>query len=253
MSKSPSLIKPTVLCASDLLYFKEHGLAFCRSAAKAKHPVASLVSGRIGEDIQVEAKSLVEFMQTDFKTKISPEEGQYIMKPMVLPEPNISPEDVRAYYASMRFIFLPDLLASTEQAGLLVLDIDSIIRKTVVLPNNIDVGLFLREDNEVGSNDYEKTGMKVAAGALYVANTPLGQEFATKVRDYLLSHPFRWFCDQHAIYSTYLEMKDRLRIMKFDQNLIDWEFNEDSFIWSGKGSRKFTSDQYKIEKARFED
>jgi len=150
--------------------------------------------------------------------------------------------DKKAFYASFRFLNLKNIVNKYNEP-ILVVDIDAfIVNKVDAINENYDFGLFLRENNNDGGNEYEKAGMKVAAGAVYVKKSAIG--FIEYIENYLLQNEMKWFVDQHALYNGYKEYKDKLNFFQMPTKYIDWEFKEDSFIWTGKGPRKFNDETY---------
>ena len=67
-----------------------------------------------------------------------------------------------------------------------------------------------------------------------------------------LSEGNGWFSDQVALYRAYKEiLESNLIIHKFSPEEMDWEFNENSCIWTAKGDRKVNS-KYLAEKKKYE-
>lgn len=141
------------------------------------------------------------------------------------------PED-KAYYANIRFVRACQFHQATGYK-LLILDIDSIVRKPIKFPDE-DIGLFLRDGPE---------HMRVAAGAVYV-NDP---DFIRRVAEIIVSNEQQWYLDQMALY---LASKDR-EIHRFDRSFMDWEFGDDAVIWTGKGPRKHKDKRYLDEANRY--
>ncbi len=148
--------------------------------------------------------------------------------------------DRRALFASIRFMMLYDVLLRENDHrnnSILVLDIDSVINKKIKIARKYDLGLFLREGENLGQNDYERMGMKVAAGALYVTIRAL--PFVEKFSEALIKTQKRWFCDQFILYLLYKENKNNFNILNFDNQFLDWEFkNKNAIIYTAKGARK---------------
>lgn len=152
-------------------------------------------------------------------------------------------KDYKAFFASYRFLNLPRLI---EELPFVVLDVDSIVNRKLDIPEEYDIGLFLRESNDIGSNVYEQEGMKVAAGALYL--TDRAKSFIKHVHDNLLNAEFKWFCDQHGIFQAYNKIKDNLNVLDFSKSnppFLDWQFdNQDAYVFTGKGDRKYSDQKY---------
>ena len=147
----------------------------------------------------------------------------------------------KEFYACNRFLVAEEYL---EPAGVLITDVDCYFNKA--LPDiEEDVGIFLRE--------YEKfPGMKVAAGILWLNNTEKARLFITRVREIITSQPLVWYADQLALYKAYNEYKNNTSFFIFDNTHMDWEFNDDSYMWTGKGNRKFHNTTYLKKKRHYE-
>ena len=61
-----------------------------------------------------------------------------------------------------------------------------------------------------------------------------------------------WYADQIALYSSYQELKDKVSCFKFNISHMDWEFSESSYIWTGKGNRKYKNKKYLKRKEELE-
>ncbi len=126
----------------------------------------------------------------------------------------------------------------------LFLDADSIIRR--------DLGplcaLIDSSDVVIHKRPHEQDYMGVAGGVIGVRPSPGGIEFferAVARIDAIGNSDF--FSDQLAFTQTIAELGDRVRIAHLPKAYIDWEFEPDSFIWTGKGRRKFENETYLTE------
>jgi hypothetical protein len=119
------------------------------------------------------------------------------------------------------------------------IDIDSLIRNDLSqLPQhfaNSDVAIRLRLDNR-------KIKFKLLAGGIYIQHNTTSLSFLRQLAK-RLHHNNRWFADQIALYHS-LRRTRGLRISDLNQNYFDWEFEDQSLIWTGKGDRKFSSEKY---------
>jgi hypothetical protein len=159
----------------------------------------------------------------------------------------LSQEERRTYYACNRFLFADNLFDSNS-GSLFITDIDSIFMDHINEPN-AQLGLFLREslDNTIG---WEQEGTKVAAGAVYY-NKSIAW-FAKKVANVIRTNELRWFLDQMAINSIYQKHKHEItQFHQFTPQFLDWEFNQGTSIWTGKGPRKFDNPRYISQKNSF--
>lgn len=155
----------------------------------------------------------------------------------------LSPEEKRTYYASHRFLMAPHLMLETG-ADLVIVDADSLVNRNLDTKflSEYDFGLFLR-DSLPGTIGWENLGTKVAAGMVYYSG-PRGQHIATSVSKRIVGYGLRWFVDQVSLREEYEAMSDRSRFFQFTREHLDWEFTESSWIWTGKGDRKYNSDEY---------
>ena len=74
--------------------------------------------------------------------------------------------------------------------------------------------------------------------------SPKAYEFAEDVVLNILRGPYQWFLDQKALNEAYQKYKDRYSYTYFDKVFMDWEFESNTSIWTGKGSRKYDNPKY---------
>lgn len=234
-------MKPTLYAACNLDYFVEHGLALAQSAHNNQTKLVLEMFPNIGDN------DVNKFIN-EWILKRPDEIFEHVTLQMAdLKLFNdlskcLDIKETRAFYACYRFLNLPRMLL--EHDNLLIIDVDAIINKPVILPDeDYDFGLFLRESENLGGNAYEREGMKVAAGAVYV--TRKAQKFVSIIQDHLLNNEIRWFVDQAAIYQAYKKCTD-LSFLALPKTVIDWEFNNDSMIFTAKGNRKTSPEYLKI-------
>lgn len=238
----------TIFAACDYDYFYEHGIAFAKSANKVGHRCLIYIFPNTDKDFKEESKKLINFFTSEFYTQVDNKQTEVKILPLKFMEALEDSKvlDKKSLYASIRFIILNDILFKEYEMfgnSVLVLDIDSVINRKIKISKKINLGLFLREDQNLGSTPYEKMGMKVAAGAVYVTIEAL--EFTKEISEQLIEIPKKWFCDQLVIYATYTKYKDSFNFINFDNTFLDWDFkNKKAFVFTGKGERKNT-DEYK--------
>lgn len=154
-------------------------------------------------------------------------------------EVRYSTRNDKTYYACSRFLwgcqFLPE-------EGMFITDIDCFFLKKVP-PVLESIGLFLRE--------YERfQRMKVAAGLVWLSGDKRSQEFLEAVSKNILKRDQYWYTDQLALYEEYKNVDYPVHC--FRKRHMDWDFNEDSFMWTGKGNRKYKNLQYLARKQEIE-
>lgn len=245
----------TLFAAANLAYFYEHGYAFAKSAVDSGNYVHIAVWKDNKGDWVQEQKDFVTFLDKFYKSvdpakcvvQLVPNTIMYKMKAGA----NIIEE--RAFFACVRFLLLENMVHNEyeqRRRGVMVLDIDSIVNQKIEIPDNYDIGVFLRTDNPQGT-PYEMEGMKVAAGMLYV--TPRAVDFMSVLRAYIMANEIRWFCDQIALYRAFNTFKDEMEVLVFNNDQLDWDFNEGTQIWTGKGARKHSDPTYVNRKKEIED
>ena len=241
---------PIVFTSCDLLYFYRFAESFVKSASSSGHEVKIIVTT---DDKLYDIKPYIEL-----KTRLETIDGVSIDIMSNDAYSNLkrqfNVDDVKSFYASLRFIILYEMLlnvsANRPNRDFVVLDIDSIINKAIQ-PIQNDVGLFFREPKDF-ANEYEKIGMMIAAGIVYVKNSSLGRKFAYNLLEEIYILRIRWFSDQVALYKNFLRMKNEIKFHAYDQKTLDWDFDDESVIWSAKGERKNTNDKYLKKKAEIE-
>jgi len=154
-------------------------------------------------------------------------------------------QNARAYYASTRFLVAPNILEACGK--ILILDIDCLIMKRFDFPSK-PVGFYPRESLP-GTTGWEAEGTKVAAGAVYFSKEALVG--ASAVAQQLSELPFQWFNDQIAL-SRVLGSLPEEHVEHFDSQFMDWEFQEGTAIWTGKGPRKYENATYVAEKHKYD-
>lgn len=206
-------MKTLLFASCDVIYFKRFGKSFVKSAiAHNNHVHVHIINPEIGLE--------------------------RIDHPLVTYSFEEGGPDSREYYASNRFFIAPEILLSNQQHDmkLLILDIDCVIREKIQLPDSA-VALYFRKP--FGSNDWERRGTRVAAGAVMYDNT--AWLFAQRVADRIRELPHYWFVDQVALAETFDEFSMSINVHDFATDTIpvmDWEFSEESPIWTAKGDRK---------------
>jgi hypothetical protein len=155
----------------------------------------------------------------------------------------------REYYSCNRFIIAPYLLKHCD--NLMIVDADCLVMNHVSFPD-ADLGLYLREPWK-DHNEWETMASHVAAGIVYYTKNSIG--FAEQVSHALCSNDLIWFIDQVALWVQYKKdvlHDSTMKFIQFDNMArhvgypawMDWEFKHNSLIWTGKGDRKYTNENY---------
>jgi hypothetical protein len=153
-----------------------------------------------------------------------------------------------AYYASARFIVLPDLQEEIK-LPILCLDADSLF------VNPID-GCFSEggeADVVVWSEDmYEDLPdkRKVKNGTIVFDASPKVYAFLLAMRERLLAlfleGQVNWYIDQEVFAQQLLENRYDLNVAHINRAYADWEFSGKSILWAAKGDRKQSDSRYGI-------
>lgn len=225
--------KNLVFASCDRKYFLEHGEAFVTSAYMNGETPHIHIQSESNEDDVRELEKKITGKFTSFRLHYMDYRSKY------------DRAESRSCFAIGRFIFGQQL----HHNNLLILDIDSFIRKPINWSDfsKIDYSLFFR-DPLPGTVGWEKEGTHVAAGAVYVSHRSRLLEITM---DEINIHPsLPWFVDQRALHRAHLRLKDEENYCQMPKTYIDWEFSPDSIIWTGKGQRK-KSEAYLNEKSTY--
>ena len=159
-----------------------------------------------------------------------------------------------AFLASKRFFIAKNLMDSHEK--ILITDADSFLLKQFIFLET-DVGIFLREPLPSESN-WIREGTRVASGMISLSGKG-GKLFIDRVVSNLRKESnvsgWKWFIDQVCIWRVYSELKEsdkKVSFHAFTERELDWNFNEASVVWTGKGSRKDLSKAYVKKKQELE-
>jgi len=219
--------EPVVFAACDSKYFIEHGAAFVYSVTRFKNCHIHVVNPTdevfsLGTLLAGTSENRVTFTFSDVNFTGQNSDGE------------------RTYYACLRFFVLPTILQSAEKV--LVLDIDCLLMKDFEWPKQ-SIGFFAREPLP-NSSGWEREGTRVAAGAVYFDRSAFSKAVDIEKLLYkmLKDGQFRWFVDQYVLHEVL--WKNRRECLIFDSEFMDWEFQDGSVIWTGKGPRKYENKTY---------
>lgn len=144
-----------------------------------------------------------------------------------------------AYCANIRVKIINNLLKSND--NILYIDADSIVLKS--LDN-----LF----KQISENDlcayycdkkkFYKNGFRIRTGVLGIKNTKIMTEFMKYYSENI--NLFEWFSDQDNLQNTFIKFKNKITFLNLGIEYIDWKFDDNSFIWTGKGDLKYKSIKY---------
>jgi hypothetical protein len=153
---------------------------------------------------------------------------------------NIQYTQKQAYCANIRFQIINNLIS--ENQYILYLDADSIIRKPIdsllQLCQNYDLVI-----NKCTKKSYYRKGFRLRTGVFSIRNTPIMKKFLNNILQNIKLE--QWFSDQDTIQDTFIEYVDDISFKILEQKYIDWNYNQESEIWVGKGDNKYKNLQYK--------
>lgn len=151
----------------------------------------------------------------------------------------------RVFYASRRYTSALQLLKQSAKNNWPMqvhsIDIDSLFNRP--LPAiDCKLGLYLRDDQNLGANEIERRGMKV------LGHTILSTDcipYLKRIVAYIAEHNYAyWFLDQEALWYSLTNYERQFLYDISSMQLLDWEYHPDSFVWSGKGNRKYQDFKY---------
>ena len=146
----------------------------------------------------------------------------------------------KSYLCSNRFYSAEKYLT---HEGLLITDIDCYFNYAMPPPQD-DVGLFFRLNHP----DH----MKIAAGIVWYKGTEKSKQFARAVAANIKKLPDKWFVDQIALLLAFREYEGCINFFSFSHLHMDWEFNDGSYMWTGKGPRKYNNPIYLGKKQKYD-
>jgi hypothetical protein len=146
---------------------------------------------------------------------------------------------LKAYCANYRVNAIKKLLEHGYQK-ILYVDVDSIFLKNIAyitsLYDNFDLSIHFRNEND--------KRFKVAAGVILLNGNQKTLEFVSAWSLEIEKNKTEWFADQVSFYRCYKMYSNDINFKHLDNIFIDWEFNPKSYIWTGKGKRKFRNLKY---------
>lgn len=137
----------------------------------------------------------------------------------------VTDEQSKIEHSHFRYKRLPELLERHEHV--LMLDVDSIIRKPAIVPDGRDVGIVY----DANMADWLRC---VNGGCVYIRQSmmPLALRLAEKMNGQ------HWFDDQAALFRQCVK-RGNFRRWIIDGDFFSWRENPQAAIWTGKGKEKF--------------
>lgn len=233
-----------ILCSADANYFHKFAIPFVVSATNNDHAVHLNL---IGVDKKSDQNNVQELLNSIMLwSETMGHDISFSFSPYDPIQMNHTPIQEKVRYSCGR---LEAVLRLFEKEGIrgqgfrgqgfFLLDIDTVILKPFKFPSE-DLAIYLREDEDLGSNDIERRGMKLL-GSFFIRATKENYDYILRVVQHIQKEKYGyWFLDQISLYE---ELKDEnknnlLDLKNDDRKFLDWEWSNNSYTFSAKGPRK---------------
>ena len=245
---------PNHYCAfasCDPIYLRDHAAALTASCAVNDQPLHLHVVNPFKKDL-----ALLESLRLA-SLKIAGKGAPLTYTWEEVDLSKLNKEQKRVYYSLNRFLAWNKIMdmEPTERLGeskvraALIIDIDCLVMQK--LPGfSEDIGLFIREPFNNG-NPWETLGSNVAAGVVYINTSERSKNYIREVAEDLETRDLRWFTDQVVLWERYNRSMHNTSCRIFGPEFMDWEFIENTTIWTGKGPRKYDNPVYVGKKEEF--
>lgn len=153
---------------------------------------------------------------------------------------SLEEEQKRAYFASARFFLLADLLKYYENP-VFWLDADSLIVNPIDLnfSDKTDAEIVLVRRDKEGN---QKENLAVLTASIWAKPTKnvaiFFQRLADNIEREVQNGTIKWYVDQISFYQQMKTMEKEIKFYNLKKKYSDWDFNDTSIVWSGKGIRK---------------
>ena len=228
-----------ILISVDSKYFRDHAVVWAWSVFINSMRGHIHIINPSAKDV-FNAKAI--YQNTDKRISFSTE---YI---------NLKKSDKITFLTCSRFFFVEELFDTYER--FLITDADSIFLKKFKFPKE-DVGLFLRDPITTEGN-WTEQGTKVASGIISLSGEKgrfFIKQLVKKIKEKSKESGWKFFLDQLSIWLVYSDLKEKnseLSFHIFKKEFLDWEFNDSSIMWTGKGERKYSNKKYLKKKDQVE-
>lgn len=139
-------------------------------------------------------------------------------------------DELRTYYACVRFIRVPEIFNNTTR--IISLDCDGIVIKTVTKE-------MFDADTVVSKVLWrEKHQMSLASSVFYGPDT-FRIKYANKLKTYFENDSFKWFLDQNIMDEM---LKDQEVLATTNRNWGNSKIKKDTLIWTAKGDKKLNKE-----------
>lgn len=160
-------------------------------------------------------------------------------------------EDQRkTYFASVRFVRLAEVMEAAP-GTYFVMDVDNLVRGDLSFCRSLAQGADVLIRNRFSQRPH----LAVAACGIILANSDAARAFMRRTADYILdafhTGHVAWFLDQVALTLAMREPPLPLKVTQLPRTLLDWDFFQESAVWTGKGKRRFKNRRYQAEYNRY--
>jgi hypothetical protein len=150
---------------------------------------------------------------------------------------------VKTYYACTRFIRLAEML--TQPKSILMLDVDSIIRRKLILPET-SADICIYEKNHKKHVPYTQHLASTIYYTGSIGSFNLIKDHANLIIEEYNKNEIYWFLDQDTLDIAIQKYNKSI----LDLSFVDFNFKNDSTIWCAKGPRKHKP-EYQAELAKY--
>ena len=200
-------IGPVVFAACDSKYFIDHAIPFITSSSKSGFNTHVHVVNPTDEVLSM----------AGIINGITDNQVTYTFENYDISK--LNSEQLRAYYACLRFFMLPSLLQTAGEV--LVLDIDCMVMESFEFPET-PCAYFPRPNEE-------NSEMKVAAGAVYLRSDALN--VAQAISDTIGNLQLKWFIDQIALTHIFGQIPSE-HVTEYGRDFIDHDNAESLCVWN---------------------
>ncbi len=166
------------------------------------------------------------------------------------------PGQRKTYFASIRFVRLAELMQAAP-GTYFVMDVDNIVRGDL----SGCLSLARGPDMLIRNRFSVRPHLAVAACGIVLANSDAARAYMNRVAEFILdafhTGHVAWFLDQIALTMAMKESVQHselaLKVKQLPGTLLDWDFADESLVWTGKGKRRLRNKRYQAEYNRYLD
>lgn len=221
-----------IFTCCDGIYFQKYGKAFLASVnvnSPGTKVVVHILDPHKGyaEDIE----RLASHLNAIDLTVIIGESGLGV---------EATPQQKAAFYANHRFVALHEYIAKNPKITFF-LDVDSCVRSDLLQLYNqyekCDVAVHTRLERKLESR-------RLLCGAiLFACQNKIVRDLIGDIAKRVKGNT-EWYHDQVSVYRALVAFAPRLCIAQLAKMFIDWDFDDASVVWTGKGERKDKDAKY---------